>query len=67
MSLQEALLGTLGTDTSIKFKLEGLTKGQISTAKNRFYRAGKRVRAEHPGLKLRTRVAEGYLHAWMEQ
>ena len=65
--LQTALLHTLGTQNSIKYGLEGLTNGKISTIKNRVYRAAKRIREEHPNLRLRTRVAESFFHAWLEE
>lgn len=65
--LQDALLHTLGTQNSIKFSLEGLTNGKISTIKNRVYRAAKRIREQHPSLRMRTRVAEGFFYAWLEE
>jgi hypothetical protein len=58
---------TLGTENAVKSPVEGLSKGQLSTLKNRFYRAGRRLREQHPALRLRTRIADGYLCAWMEQ
>ena len=65
--LQKALLGTLQTDAAIRFSVEGLTKGKIQSLKNRCYRSGKRLQAEFPALKLRTRISEGFLCVWLEQ
>lgn len=61
------MLGTLATDQAIKFTVEGLTRGKIQSMKNRCYRAGKRLSAEYPNTKLRTRISEGFLCAWLEQ
>jgi hypothetical protein len=65
--LQKALLGTLATDKALKFNVEGLTRGKMQSAKNRCYRAGKRLREEYPNVVLRTRITDGFLSAWLEQ
>lgn len=65
--LQKALLGTLATDQALRFSVEGMTRGRIQSLKNRCYRAGKRLTADYPAVKLRTRISEGCLCAWLEQ
>ena len=61
------MLGTLATEKAIKFSVEGMTRGKIQSMKNRCYRAGKRLATEYPNVKLRTRISEGFLCAWLEQ
>lgn len=65
--LQKALLGTVQTDVALRFGVEGMTKGKIQSLKNRCYRSGKRIQADFPALKMRTRISEGFLCVWLEQ
>lgn len=67
MELRSALLQTMMSGTAIKFPIEGLTRGRVQSIKNRCYLAGKRLQEQHSGVKLRTRISDGYLCAWLEQ
>lgn len=55
------------TDVALRFGVEGMTKGKIQSLKNRCYRSGKRIQADFPALKMRTRISEGFLCVWLEQ
>lgn len=65
-ALRSALLLTIGGDNSVRFPIAGLTRGRVQSLKNRCYRAGKRLAASHPGVKLKTRIDGDNLCAWLE-